>query len=100
MFGLRVRPTFKTEVRAELGLLFERTSAEVSEVLVKKLKTPRFKRGVGNKSTFENFLSTVVHRLGNHLSQPKSYVPIVKIRFLLCAGERAKVRENVNKKYV
>ena len=43
MFGLRVRPTFKTEVRAELGLLFERTSAEVSEVLVKKLKTPRFK---------------------------------------------------------
>ena len=43
MFGLRVRPTFKTEVRAELGLLFERTSAEVSEVLVKILKTPRFK---------------------------------------------------------
>jgi hypothetical protein len=25
---------------------------------------------------------------------------IVKIGFLLCAGERAKVRENVNKKYV
>ena len=43
MFGLRVRPTFKTEVRAELGLLFERNSAEVSEVLAKRLKKPMFK---------------------------------------------------------
>ena len=43
MFGLRVRPTFKTEVRAELGLLFERTSAEVSEVLVKKTENTEVK---------------------------------------------------------
>ena len=58
------------------------------------------KRGVGNKWTFEKFLSTVVHRLGNHLSQPKSCIPIVKIRFLILAGERAKVREIVNEKSV
>ena len=48
---------------------------------------------MGEKSTFEKKTSSVVHRLGNYLSQPKSYVPIVKIGFLLCAGERAKVRE-------
>jgi len=56
--------------------------------------------GGGTKSTFEKTLSTVVHRLGNHLSQPKSCVPIVKIGFLILAGGRAKVRENVNEKSV
>jgi hypothetical protein len=56
--------------------------------------------GVGDKSTFENFFCPVVHRLGNHLSQPKSCVPIVKIGFLILAGGRAKVRENVNEKSV
>ena len=55
---------------------------------------------MGNKSTFEKNLSTVVHRLGNHLSQPKSCVPIIKIGFLILAGGRAKVRENVNEKSV
>ena len=54
------------------------------------------KRGVGEKSTFEKKLSSPVHRLGNYLSQPKSYVPIVKIGLLILAGERAKVRENVD----
>ena len=54
------------------------------------------KGGVGDKSTFENFFCPVVHRLGNHLSQPKSCVPIVKIGLLILAGERAKVRENVD----
>ena len=38
---------------------------------------------MGNKSTFEKNLSTVIHRLGNHLSQPKSCVPIIKIGFFI-----------------
>ena len=60
----------------------------------------RLKRGVGNKSTFEkiNFFggsSSVKSSIST-----KNCVPIVKIGFLLLAGERAKVSENVNKNSV
>jgi len=55
IWGFRGRPTSDSEVKAELGLIFEQTSAEVSEVLVKDKKTEVFQKSECILTSFFSF---------------------------------------------
>ena len=55
---------------------------------------------VGSKPDFRKKTVPVVHGLKNWISWPKTSIPTVKFGDLKGAGVRAKVRENINEKYI